>query len=211
MNRRRRARDALFVAALAALAAGAIGCRGAADGADRAAAGAESGAPPELATAAAPSTTADPGAPPRTATGANGLPRDERLGPPGSGRPADDALQLGDCYIESLAGTNDQLIHETTVVGCRAPHDAEVFVRDEYPDDATGAFPGEREVERRALRVCLVEFATFVGRSYATSSLRVTVLRPAASSWVAGDRALVCSIYDPALAPLVGSVRGSQR
>ena len=97
------------------------------------------------------------------------------------------------------------------MVGCAALHDGEVFAREELDAASGAAFPADREVERASLRICLPRFESFVGGPYATSALRVSLLRPAASSWLAGDRTVVCSIYDPDLEPLSGSMLGSRR
>ena len=155
-------------------------------------------------------TTSLPSGPARTATGANASGRDDRLGPPGSGRPAAGELAAGDCYNETL-GSAETPVREFTVVGCRVAHDGEVFLLDALGGAAGAAFPGEREAERAALRICLPAFDGFVGRSYASSSLRVSMLRPVSSSWASGDRNVVCSVYDPDLNPLVGSVSGTKR
>jgi hypothetical protein len=66
-------------------------------------------------------------------------------------------------------------------------------------------------VRRDAFATCLADFATYVGTDYAVSTLRVAALRPVASTWTQGDRAVVCSLYDGALQPLVGPLWGTRR
>ena len=164
-----------------------------------------------LATASAPtaSITVPPG-PRQTATGANGSGRDDRIGPPASGRPSKGELAVGDCFNETFS-TTDPPVRELTVVGCRVPHDGEVYVVDSLEGPRGASFPGDREVERTALRICLPAFGGFIGQSYGTSALRVSMLRPVSSSWPGGDRGVVCSVYDPDLVPLVGTMSGSKR
>jgi hypothetical protein len=72
-------------------------------------------------------------------------------------------------------------------------------------------FPGDQAVTREANRRCLAEFEPYVGREYALSGLRLGTMRPVTKTWVAGDRSVVCSLFDADLRPLVGSVRGSAR
>jgi len=144
---------------------------------------------------------------PRTATGANGNARDERIGPPANGRPSDGAIGEGACFVEYLEAKGDALLHRLQTAACSIPHDGEVFAVVTVPGDAAAAFPGETEMVKRSQASCLARFEPFVGIEYATSALRIAVLRPTATTWAAGDRTVVCSVYDENLDPLVGSVR----
>jgi len=172
-------------------------------------------------TTAPPTTAPPPSAPPPTAvppitdrptaTGATGPPRDERIGPPGNGRPVTDALVPGTCYVEILDPATDPPAHVILGVDCTEPHDAEVFVRVDLPNLPNTPYPGEEALDRESYRTCLAQFQGYVGQLYATSGLRVSILRPVTSSWFAGDRAVACSLYDENLVPLVGTVRGSGR
>jgi hypothetical protein len=154
--------------------------------------------------------TAAPTGPP-TATGAFGGVRDERIGPPGNGRPVRDALVEGACYNEILDPATDPPAHVILAADCGGPHDAEVFLRIDLPAPPGTPFPGDEAADREAYAACLAPFEGYVGRPYATSGLRVSLLRPVGSSWFLGDRAVACSVYDDRLIPLVGSVRGSGR
>lgn len=172
-------------------------------------------------TTAAPTTTPPAPAPPTTtsppitdqptATGATGTPRDERIGAPGNGRPVTDALVPGTCYVEILDPATDPPPHVILGVDCAEPHDAEVFVRVDLPEPPNTPYPGDEALDRESYRACLTQFQPYVGQLYATSGLRVSVLRPVNSSWFAGDRAVACSLYDGRLVPLVGSMAGSGR
>jgi hypothetical protein len=167
-------------------------------------------------------TTAPPAPPPTpttgppitdlpTATGASGKPRDERIGAPGDGRPVTDALVPGTCYDEILDPTSDPPRHVILATECGDPHDAEVFVRVDLPEPPGSPFPGDEALDRESYGACLAQFQAYVGQHYATSALRVSLLRPISSTWPAGDRAVACSLYDQGLVPLVGSMLGSGR
>jgi hypothetical protein len=197
-----------------------VGCRGDAEG--PAAPPTTPPPPPTAPPTTAPPTTAPPPptSPPTTgepvtdlptATGASGKPRDERIGPPGSGRPVTDALVAGTCYDEVLDPATDPPKHVILAADCAGPHDAEVFVRVDLPEPPGTPYPGDEALDRESYRLCLVQFQAYVGRLYATSALRVSLLRPVIGSWSAGDRAVACSLYDEQLVPLVGSVRSSGR
>jgi hypothetical protein len=145
----------------------------------------------------------------RTATGAGGAPRDDRIGPPGNGRPADGSLNVGDCFNEALVEEGGEARHVTGLVDCNVAHDAEVFNVVALEGAPGGTFAGDREVGRLANVTCLGAFQPYVGRDYATSRLRIAILRPTESTWSKGDRMVVCSLYDQDLRPLVGSMRGT--
>lgn len=162
--------------------------------------------------AAATSTTAafDP-AQPRTATGANSNPRDERIGPPANNRPSDGSLAEGSCFNEFLEPRGEALVHRIQGADCAKAHDGEVFAVLLVESPTGAAFPGESEIGKLAAGRCLARFETFVGKDYATSTLRMATLRPTGTTWAAGDRTVVCSLYDEDLRPLVGTARSSAR
>ena len=147
----------------------------------------------------------------RTATGATGGGREVRIGPPGSGRPVTEPLDVGDCFNERLVGPADATVHQVSRADCVTAHDAQVLRVLNHPAASSDPFPGERDIDRFAFRECLAAFPKLVGSPFTTSTLRISVLRPAASSWAAGDRAIMCSVHDAQLAPLVGRVDGSKR
>ena len=122
-----------------------------------------------------------------------------------------DALVPGTCFDEILDPTTDPPKHVILGVDCADPHDAEVFVRVDLPQPPGTPFPGDEALDRESYRACLAQFEAYVGQLYATSGLRVSLLRPVGGTWFAGDRAVACSLYDEHLVPLVGSMRGSAR
>lgn len=144
-----------------------------------------------------------------TATGAAGAPRDERIGPPANGRPAEPGLKEGTCFVEYLEAQGEALRHRLTLLDCTTPHDGEIFALVALAGEASAPFPGEKAVARDAQRHCLDAFVDFVGLEYATSTLRIATLRPTRTSWEAGDRTVVCSVYHKGLEPLTGSQRAS--
>jgi hypothetical protein len=150
-----------------------------------------------------------PGVPP-SATGATGGGRDERIGPPGDGQPAFEVLVAGECFNE-VVDEAANATHRMVQVSCDGPHDAEAFARFDLPAGPEVGFPGEQEVRRMAYQGCLDQFEPYVGSDYAVSELRIAALRPVASTWPAGDRAVLCSLYDGDLEPLVGTLWNSGR
>ena len=160
----------------------------------------------------APATSASTAVPgPPSATGAQGGARDDRIGPPASGRVATDAPTEGTCFNEVLDAATDPPAHVIVAVDCAGPHDAEVFLRTILPEPAGAPYPGDQAIDRESYMACLSRFQTYVGTPYATSALRASLLRPTDTTWAQGDRAVVCSLYDDRLVPLVGSARGSAR
>lgn len=164
-------------------------------------------------TEAPPSTTASPalvpGAPP-TATGSAGGGRDDRIGPPGDGQPLFEEIVAGECFDE-VVDDSAGAVHRMVITSCDVPHDAEAFARFQLPHPPEAPFPGEQAVRRLANEGCLAQFEGYVGSVYAHSDLRVAALRPVASSWPTGDRAVLCSLYDGDLEPLVGTLWNSKR
>ncbi|MFN0025955.1 MAG: septum formation family protein, partial [Acidimicrobiales bacterium] len=92
---------------------------------------------------------------------------------------------------------------------CAQPHDGETFAVLTLPGDLQAPFPGEAEAQRLARSACLAGFERYVGREYAVSRLRISLLRPSGSTWAAGDRVVVCTLYDQDLVPLNGPAQGS--
>ncbi len=148
---------------------------------------------------------------PRTATGANGNPRDERIGPPANNRPFDGSLAEGSCFNEFLEARGEALAHRLQAADCAPQHDGEVYAVLLMEGPPGAAFPGESMIATLAAGRCLARFESFVGMEYATSSLRMATMRPTGTTWATGDRIVVCSLYDEDLLPLVGSARSSAR
>lgn len=112
-------------------------------------------------------------------------------------------LSEGDCW-DDPSETSDT-VNQVEVVPCDEPHDNEVYL---VFDLADGDFDASA-VQSDADTGCLDAFDAFVGTPYEDSRLDYFNLTPTADSWDAGDREVVCSLYDIDLKKLVGSMEGS--
>jgi hypothetical protein len=112
-------------------------------------------------------------------------------------------LEVGDCYAEVPEG---ELI-TVPVVPCAEPHIYEVYAQLSIPE---GDYPGDDAIFEQTDELCIAEFEPFVGLSYEESVLDVFYLSPTEESWLAGDHAVTCSVYDPG-EDVTGSLRGVER
>jgi Septum formation len=112
-------------------------------------------------------------------------------------------LEVGDCFAEVPEG---ELV-TVPVVPCAEPHIYEVYAQLMIPE---GDYPGDDAVFEQTDELCIAEFEPFVGLSYEESVLDVFYLSPTEESWLDGDRAVTCSIYDPG-EDVSGSLRGVER
>jgi hypothetical protein len=100
-------------------------------------------------------------------------------------------LAVGDC----VAAVTDGFTVQT--VPCPEPHSEEVFATAILPD-GDGDFPGYEAIDAQAEEMCTAEFEGFVGLPYEDSTLHVNLVTPSEERWDAGDRVVLCMIYDPA-------------
>lgn len=114
------------------------------------------------------------------------------------------ALQLGDCYNDTMSEAAAG-ITSVDAVPCSDPHDNEVYYIGALPETD---FPGEALVEELVTDQCLTVFEAFAGISYSDSQLDVGYIFPSEASWGQGDRGYICIVYDVSLAKLEGSMRG---
>lgn len=112
-------------------------------------------------------------------------------------------LAVGDCFDDS--GGSEE-ISDVPIVDCADPHDNEVFHVFEVTGDD---FPGEAALQAEAQAACLPAFEAYVGASLGASRLDVFPITPTSGSWSAGDREVVCALYDVDLAKLEGSMRAT--
>lgn len=115
------------------------------------------------------------------------------------------SLRVGDCLLD--AGSMDTEVSEAPTVPCAEAHDFEAYAAQDIEGDA---FPGDEAVATQAEQVCYDAFTPFVGMSYEESVLNFNYFVPTASSWEAGDREILCLIYDEA-AQTAGSLAGVAR
>jgi hypothetical protein len=112
-------------------------------------------------------------------------------------------LEVGDCFAEVSEGE----LMTVPVVPCSEPHIYEVYAQSSLPE---GDFPGADAILEQTEELCIAEFESFVGLSYEESVLDVFYLSPTEETWLVGDRAVTCSIYDPG-EEVTGSLRGTER
>jgi hypothetical protein len=100
--------------------------------------------------------------------------------------PAND-FSIGTCFNDSEAGYPH--------VECDAPHEAEVYAKLVYPDQA--AYPGQEGFESWAEPLCYGRFERYTGIRYEDSSLDFGYLYPGSQGWAAGDHEVICYLFDP--------------
>ena len=113
------------------------------------------------------------------------------------------SLEVGTCF-DDPEGFGE--IADVPIVECSDPHDNEVYYLFDLPD---GSFPGTDAVETQAIDGCLAAFEPFVGLEYQSSILEISWLTPTSQSWDAGDREIVCFLFNLNFDKLNGSMRGS--
>lgn len=113
-------------------------------------------------------------------------------------------LGVGDCFDEPSAGGT---ISEVETTPCDEPHDLEVFAS--WLLDLE-AFPEQADIDALGWDGCRGAFDAFVGVAYADSALDYVSLAPTSETWAAGDREVLCIVFDPA-GPVTGSLRGAAR
>ena len=114
------------------------------------------------------------------------------------------SLQEGDCFNDP--SSFDQ-VSEVDTVDCAEPHDNEVYLISRY--QGGGSYPGAAAMEQAAFTACLGAFEDFVGAPYETSRFDIAALWPSQESWdEAGDRDIICAVYDLTGAKVTGSIRG---
>jgi Septum formation len=125
--------------------------------------------------------------------------------PPESGEVGVFDLEVGDCLADFQDATQ---MSRVEAAPCSEPHSDEIYASGSLPE--SGDFPGAEAVESAAQDICLRHYQPFVGLPYEDSVLDIGYLTPTEDSWSDGDRAVLCTIFDP-LQEVVGSLRGAQR
>ena len=113
-------------------------------------------------------------------------------------------LSVGMCFFDESDSTTISSVNE---VDCASSHDVEVFATILLAD---GPFPAADALAQTATEQCTLQFGNFVGVAYGSSALQLQYLVPSVETWNAGDRELVCLIFDPA-GPVTGSLEGVAR
>jgi hypothetical protein len=131
------------------------------------------------------------------------------------------ALELveGQCYAAApdpdpattttTATPGEVVLARVAVVDCDGAHEARVYrafclaptadggdglAPVDCPGPVDGApWPGDRELRRAAVRICLDDFADTFGERYATSERTTAELVPTNEEWAAGHHRVVCA------------------
>lgn len=135
------------------------------------------------------------------------------LGGGGSSAPTDDptagddvfSIKVGDCLNDaSVSGE----ISTVPIVKCSTPHDSEAYFSGNLDD---GDFPGDDAIKQGAEQVCGPAFTDFVGAPYSEETgYDYSYYTPTKESWNAGDREVMCVVFDPSGAQVTGTLKGSE-
>jgi hypothetical protein len=101
------------------------------------------------------------------------------------------AIGVGDCLTDSTSTEGE--VSDVETIGCDQPHTYEVY--HSYIID-TADFPDSTEMDSISQEQCNSAFATFIGLPYEQSKYYFRSLTPTAESWDAGDREILCMVYD---------------
>jgi hypothetical protein len=116
------------------------------------------------------------------------------------------SLAVGDCFNTDQFAPGRSIdrggVH---VVPCSDPHQHEVYAIEGDPDPTGSPFPGDLVMSAFADDACLAAFESALGVGYRQSSLDFATIKPDATSWKAGDRAVICVLHDADFADLTGS------
>ena len=118
-------------------------------------------------------------------------------------------IQLGDCFndeaqFDSIEASD---VFEVAGIPCSELHDNEVYAV--FNLDLP-TFPGDEEMVDIAFDSCLERFDAFVGSSYDTSLLDISVMYANRDSWAQrSDHEIVCFLFHIDLQKLEGSAKGS--
>jgi hypothetical protein len=126
----------------------------------------------------------------------------------GATRPAPPpaTLAVGDCFdTDQFAPGRSIDPHGLHLVACADPHQHQVYAIEGDADPTGAPFPGDLAMEAFADDACLADFESALGVSYRTSSMDFATIKPDATSWKAGDRAVICAVHDADFAELTGS------
>lgn len=115
-------------------------------------------------------------------------------------------LRVGDCY--DLKDPTADEVEQVIARPCAEEHQYELFFIGDVPGTT---FPDAAAFEGFVGANCLPAFEAFVGRDYADSELDINWLSPTNIGWRLGDRTVQCSVLDPRVERLTGSLKGTSR
>jgi hypothetical protein len=115
------------------------------------------------------------------------------------------SIKIGDCLND--ASVNGE-VSTVPIVDCSAPHDSEAYFSGNIDD---GDFPGDDAVQQAAEALCGPAFTDFVGAPYQEGTgYDYSYYTPTSDSWNAGDREVMCVVFDPSGAQVTGTLKGSE-
>jgi hypothetical protein len=104
-------------------------------------------------------------------------------------------LRVGSCF--DVPPGNDA-IGDVPALPCDGPHDAEVFVAEDYaaPGPSAGPWPGEDAFRTWVADRCVNGgFPAYFGQPYASRpDLKVAYLFPGSDAWARGERRVTCFV-----------------
>lgn len=115
------------------------------------------------------------------------------------------SLDVGDCFDDPDG--EDRTVGSVPDIDCDQLHDNEVFATFEL---VGATWPGTDQVAEDAEDGCLERFEGFVGTTYLESELSASAFWPSEDSWEAGDREVICFVYDPD-GPVTATLEGADR
>lgn len=118
-----------------------------------------------------------------------------------------DNIQVGDCF-----DVGEEEFSDVDAVPCGEPHTYEAFLI----QGATGSeYPTDAQMEELFLSSCVPAFESYVGVPYADSEIYASMFTPTTEAWDAGDRQIICYVFEPdesfAERVVTGSLRGAAR
>lgn len=110
-------------------------------------------------------------------------------------------LEVGACFDDPPAFES---VTDVPIRDCSQPHDNEVIALESMGGDT---FPGVDAVNSASEEKCVERFDDYMGEPYFDSPYEVGWLSPSSESWPAGDREIICFVFDPELAKITGSLK----
>lgn len=106
--------------------------------------------------------------------------------------PASPIVAVVDC-----AGQNSGLAYGSGCVASEASESRQPVIEVPCPGRPEDSWPGDRDLRRAVVSVCLPLFEAGAGERYATSELEAAELVPTMEQWLAGERRFVCTAVPP--------------
>jgi hypothetical protein len=107
-----------------------------------------------------------------------------------------------------IRDTTDKDLINVTVVDCRAEHEAEVMSRGVL--SGPKKWPSDEAMYNLSFEKCKQSFEAYVGVGYDESAYDIDALSPDEEAWMAGDRTVVCLVFDPENETLSRVLRGAR-